>query len=81
MRRKITQNSGRKRLPNGMVKYGEPNGMIKYGESQDGAQTATLAGMNSRVTAAVLRVPAYIDVSGNLQDRKVRLKIISEKVD
>ena len=41
-----------------------------YGESQGGAQTAALAGMDPRVTAAVLRVPAFIDVAGKLQDRR-----------
>ena len=40
-----------------------------YGESQGGAQTAFLAGIDKRVTAAVLRVPAFIDVAGPLDDR------------
>ena len=41
-----------------------------YGESQGGAQTAALAGIDSRVTAINLRVPAFIDVAGLLQNRK-----------
>lgn len=41
-----------------------------YGESQGGAQTAALAGMDSRVTACVLRVPAFIDIAGRFMGRK-----------
>ena len=41
-----------------------------YGESQGGAQTAFLAGIDDRVTAAVLRVPAFVDVAGPLDGRR-----------
>ena len=41
-----------------------------YGESQGGAQAAALAGIDSRVTAVNLRVPAFIDVAGLYQNRK-----------
>lgn len=41
-----------------------------YGESQGGAQTAFLAGIDPRVTAAVLRVPAFVDVAGPLDGRR-----------
>lgn len=41
-----------------------------YGESQGGAQAAALAGLDKRVTAVNLRVPAFIDVAGLLHDRK-----------
>lgn len=41
-----------------------------YGESQGGAQTAFLAGIDERVTAAVLRVPAFVDVAGPLDGRR-----------
>ena len=41
-----------------------------YGESQGGAQAAALAGIDNRVTAANLRVPAFVDVAGLLQNRK-----------
>ncbi len=41
-----------------------------YGESQGGAQSAALAGMDERVTAALLRVPAFIDVAGTLDGRR-----------
>jgi len=41
-----------------------------YGESQGGAQAAALAGIDNRVTAINLRVPAFIDVAGLYQNRK-----------
>lgn len=41
-----------------------------YGESQGGAQAAALAGIDSRVSAINLRVPAFIDVAGLYQNRK-----------
>lgn len=41
-----------------------------YGESQGGAQSAALAGIDPRVTAVSLRVPAFIDVAGWLDDRR-----------
>ena len=41
-----------------------------YGESQGGAQAAALAGIDSRVTAINLRVPAFVDVAGLYQNRK-----------
>lgn len=41
-----------------------------YGESQGGAQAAALAGLDKRVTAVNLRVPAFIDVAGLYHDRK-----------
>lgn len=41
-----------------------------YGESQGGAQSAALAGIDKRVTAINLRVPAFIDVAGALQNRR-----------
>ena len=40
------------------------------GESQGGAQAAALAGIDPRVTAASLRVPAFVDVAGKLNGRK-----------
>lgn len=39
------------------------------GESQGGAQAAALAGIDNRITAASLRVPAFMDVAGGLDDR------------
>ena len=39
-------------------------------KSQGGAQAAALAGLDKRVTAVNLRVPAFIDVAGLLHDRK-----------
>lgn len=44
--------------------------VVIYGESQGGAQTAFLAGIDKRVTAAVLRVPAFVDVAGPLDGRR-----------
>lgn len=44
--------------------------VLVYGESQGGAQAAALAGIDPRVTAAVLRVPAFTDVAGRLDGRK-----------
>ena len=41
-----------------------------YGESQGGAQSAALAGIDPRVTAVSLRVPAFRDVAGWLDDRR-----------
>ena len=41
-----------------------------YGESQGGAQAAALAGLDKRVTAINLRVPAFIDVAGLYHNRK-----------
>ena len=41
-----------------------------YGESQGGAQIAALAGLDKRVTAINLRVPAFVDVAGLFQNRK-----------
>lgn len=40
--------------------------VLIYGESQGGAQASALAGMDPRVTAAVLRVPAFVDNGGML---------------
>ena len=39
------------------------------GESQGGAQAAALAGIDNRITAASLRVPAFMDVAGSFDDR------------
>ena len=39
------------------------------GESQGGAQAAALAGIDNRITAASLRVPAFMDVAGKFDDR------------
>lgn len=44
--------------------------VLVYGESQGGAQSAALAGLDSRVGAAVLNVPAMTDVGGFLQGRQ-----------
>lgn len=41
-----------------------------YGESQGGAQAAALAGIDSRITAALLRVPAFIDTGAPLEGRR-----------
>lgn len=40
-----------------------------YGESQGGAQAAAAAGIDNRITAASLRVPAFMDVAGSFDDR------------
>ena len=40
-----------------------------YGESQGGAQAAAVAGIDNRITAASLRVPAFIDIAGKFDDR------------
>ncbi len=39
------------------------------GESQGGAQAAALAGIDNRITAASLRVPAFMDIAGKFDDR------------
>ena len=44
--------------------------VFAYGESQGGAQVAALAGLDKRVTAINLRVPAFIDVAGLYHNRK-----------
>lgn len=44
--------------------------VLIYGSSQGGAQTAALAGIDSRVTAAMLEVPAFTDVAGRLCGRR-----------
>ena len=44
--------------------------LFANGESQGGAQSAALAGIDPRVTAVSLRVPAFIDVAGWLDDRR-----------
>lgn len=38
--------------------------VLAYGESQGGAQAAALAGIDSRVSAIVLNVPAMVDLGG-----------------
>lgn len=40
-----------------------------YGESQGGAQSAALAGIDNRITAASLRVPAFMDVAASFDER------------
>lgn len=40
-----------------------------YGGSQGGAQAAALAGIDERVTIAMLSVPAFMDVGGKLENR------------
>lgn len=40
-----------------------------YGGSQGGAQAAALAGIDKRVTIAMLSVPAFMDVGGKLDNR------------
>ncbi len=44
--------------------------VLGYGESQGGAQIAALAGIDKRVTAINLRVPAFMDVAGLLLERR-----------
>ena len=39
------------------------------GESQGGAQAAALAGIDKRITAASLRVPAFMDVAARFDER------------
>ena len=39
------------------------------GESQGGAQAAALAGIDNRITAASLRVPAFMDVAARFDER------------
>jgi len=43
--------------------------VLVMGESQGGGQTAALAGIDKRVSAAVLNVPAINDLGGKLQNR------------
>jgi len=43
--------------------------MVVWGGSQGGAQSCFLAGIDKRVTAAVVRVPAMLDQGGSLQGR------------
>ena len=40
------------------------------GESQGGAQAAAIAGIDNRVTAASLRVPAFMDIAGKFDGRR-----------
>lgn len=40
-----------------------------FGESQGGAQAAALAGIDKRITAASLRVPAFMDVAARFDER------------
>ena len=43
--------------------------VVVYGESQGGAQAAALCSIDKRVTAAVLRVPAVMDLASRKQER------------
>lgn len=44
--------------------------VLIYGSSQGGAQTAALAGIDTRVTRALLDVPAFTDLGGRLWGRR-----------
>lgn len=50
-------------------KYWDGKRFMVVGESQGGAQAAAIAGLDSRVTAAVLKVPAMIDMGGYMAGR------------
>ena len=41
-----------------------------FGGSQGGAQAAALAGIDNRITAASLQVPAFMDIAGKFDDRR-----------
>lgn len=44
--------------------------VLVYGESQGGGQACAIAGLDERVTAAVINVPAMTDWGGSLQGRQ-----------
>ena len=50
-------------------KYWDRKRVLVFGESQGGAQSAFLAGVDKRVGAAVMTVPAMMDMGGALKGR------------
>lgn len=52
---------------------------VVYGESQGGYQAAALSGLDSRVTFAMMNVPAHMDIGSPLQGRKAAWPGIYDK--